>query len=364
MTKQKKKSKFQIKVLQFKIILTIIFCLAFFAIFFSFGGINVILNRIGDVACFADLGFEVHYIDVGQGDSIFLRFPDNSTMLIDAGPATSAQNLTAYLKDVFKQEGLSCIDYVVFTHQDADHVGGGSAIFDEFVVRYLYRPTVLSVFEDENNLISFSYPVSQNKTYNNAIVAAYYEQNCTIRFSSAGIEWGDDEFYVRFLSPSQTSYSNSNNYSPIIKVEYQNRSFLFTGDAEDVAETEVIASCPQLLKADVLKISHHGSNTSTSSKFLSYVQPQIAIISVGKNNSYGHPSSAVLSRLKDIGCKVYQTSILGSIALSVDKNGNVIMGGSNNHPPIDLTLIIAIFVLALLIIWGIKPTKKIKNRQK
>lgn len=357
MTNQKKNKDFKDKVLTIRLILTAVLSVVFLLVFFLCGGALLLFNKIGEVKCFAKNDFEVHYLDVGQGDCSFIRFPDNTTMLIDAGVSGSGDKICDYLKDLFKQEGLDDIDYFLLTHQDSDHVGGASDVFKNFQVNCLFRPMVYSTSEVEmfNNLED--YTVSNGIYYDEAIMSAYNEPNCVIRYSMAGISWGNDSYSVKFLSPNLTKYSSSNAYSPIVKISYRERSFLFTGDAESKTENEVIEKCPELLKADVLKVAHHGAKTGTSQKFLSYIQPKIAIISVGRN-SYGHPADETIERLQAINCKIYQTMSLGDIALSVDSKGTIVMGGENNAPIIDVTIVISVFIVGILVVWGVQPSKK------
>ena len=358
---KQKKSGFREKDLIIRISLTAVLAVVFFSVFFAFGGVNLILNRIGEVKCFADYDFEVHYIDVGQGDSTFIRFPDGSNMLIDAGPSSSGVRLVNYLSDLFKQEGIAKIDRFLFTHQDSDHIGGAPNVFATFQVDYVYRPMVYCQYEVSNFENLQDYNVSTTSYYNKAIIASYNEPNCKVYFSKADIEWGNSEYSVKFLSPNEEKYSSNNAYSPIVKVVYKSRSFLFTGDAESVTENEVIKLHSGELKADVLKVAHHGGKYSSSAKFLAYVSPKIAIISVGKNNSYGHPTEETLGRIEEVGATVYQTAIEGSIALSVDGDNNIIKGGVNNQPDFDLTIVIVFFIAGVLVVWGVRPIKQHKK---
>ncbi len=366
MTKQKISSDFKNKILTIRLILTAVLAVVFLLVFFFCGGALLLFNKMGDVKCFAKNDFEIHYLDVGQGDCTFIRFPDNTTMLIDAGVSSSGEKICNYLKDLFTQEGLEDIDYFLLTHQDSDHVGGASEVFEKFQVNCVFRPMVYSTSEVDMYENLEDYTISNGIYYDRAIISAYNEPNCIIRYSMAGISWGNDSYSVRFLSPNSTKYSSSNAYSPVVKITYRERSFLFTGDAESKTENEVIEKCPELLKADVLKVAHHGSKTSTSAKFLSYVQPKMAIISVGRN-SYGHPADETLTRLQEINCKIYQTISLNDIALSVDSKGIIVIGGENNAPIIDVTMIIAVFIVGILVVWGIQPRKKqvksVKKRQ-
>lgn len=357
MAKQKINKDFKNKILTIRLILTAVLAVVFLLVFFLCGGALLLFNKIGYVKCFAQNDFEIHYLDIGQGDCTFIRFPDNTTMLIDAGISSSGDKICTYLKDIFVQEGLDEIDYFLLTHQDSDHVGGASDVFDKFQVNCLFRPMVYSSSEVEANGNLENYNVSNGIYYDKAIMSAYNEPNCVIRYSMAGITWGNESYNVRFLSPNSTNYSSSNAYSPIVKITFRERSFLFTGDAESRSENEVIEKYPNLLCADVLKVAHHGAKTGTTENFLSYVKPKIAIISVGRN-SFGHPADETLARLQKINCKVYQTIDIGDIALSVDNKGAILIGGQNNAPIIDVTIILAVFIIGILVVWGVKPNEK------
>lgn len=358
MAKQKKSEK-DGKLLTIRIGITAILAVCFVLVFVFCGGLDVMLGKVGQVKCFAANEFEVHFIDVGQGDCTFIRFPDNTNMLIDAGPSTNGSNLCEYLDDLFLQENIKEIDCFVLTHQDRDHVGAADSIFEKFQVNCLYRPKVYCNYEVENFITLQNYEISTSTFYDEAIVAAYAEPNCNIRFSAAGINWGNEKYNVKFLSPNEDVYKNdSNSYSPIIKITYLDKSFLFTGDAEKKIEDEVIALTPDELKADVLKVAHHGGSKGTSENFLQHVSPSVAVVSVGKNNGYGHPSADTLERLYNCNCKILTTSQEGSIAMSVDSKNNIVKGGKNNSPAVNLALIISAFIIFLALLWGIKFDKQ------
>ncbi len=364
MDKQKSKKQFKNYTLLIRLGLTAVLAVVFVFVFIFAGGLNYVYGLSGKIKCFANNEFEVHYIDVGQGDSAFIRFPDKTTMLIDAGPTSSGDDVCEYLTDLFKQEKIDCIDYFVLTHQDADHVGGASDVFENFQINCLYRPKVYSNYEIQTFGNPEGYEVSTTNVYNSAIVSGYNEPNCKIRYSCAGINWGNEKYTVKFLSPNKDNYKNDNNaYSPIIKITYLSRSFLFTGDAESKIENEVIERFPEELKADVLKVAHHGASNGSGETFLSYVKPSVAVISVGKKNSYGHPNSSTLDRLNNINCKVYMTSTYGSIAMSVDSAGNIVLGGKSATVT-DFALIVSIFFIAIVIVWGVKPKSKKRKKSK
>lgn len=234
--------------------------------------------------------FETHFIDVGQADAE-LVICDGETMLIDGGNAEDSNLIVSYLRGL----GISHLDYMVCTHAHEDHVGGLSGALHECTV-------------DNVMCSSASY---KSKAFNNFKRFAQ-EQNREIKIPKAGSSFELGESRVEILGPVY-EYSDTNNKSIVMKVTYGSTSFLFTGDAEKESEHDIIDAGYDL-SADVLKVGHHGSDTSSSYIFLREVMPEYAVISCGKDNSYGHPHEEPLSRLRDVGAKIYRT----------DKNGHII----------------------------------------
>ncbi len=239
----------------------------------------------------------VHYIDVGQADAT-LVLCDNKSMLIDGGNVADSDLIVAYLK----KKNISVLDYVVCTHAHEDHVGGLSGAL-----------SIVSV----NNVIAPK-TEADTKAYQNFKRKAS-EQGLTIQHSSAGDSFSLGSSNVQIIGPITEYSDNLNNTSIVMKLTYGNTSFLFTGDAEREEEQEII-SAGYDLSADVLKIGHHGSDTSTSYVWLREIMPEYAVISVGKGNSYGHPEETVLSRLRDADVKLYRTDLYGDITAISDGN--------------------------------------------
>lgn len=240
---------------------------------------------------------KVHYIDVGQGDSILITV-NNKSLLIDAGPRESEKQLLNYLKE----QNLNQIDYVISTHPHEDHIGSMDKIISNFKIGKFYSPKI----------------VSNTKSYE-SMIESLIDDNMKINVLKAGttgIDLGKD-VVVTVLSPNRYGYDNINNFSPIIKIEYKETSFLFTGDAEEEIENEVLKSNTSL-KSDVLKLGHHGSSTSTSEEFYKEVNPSISIISCGRDNKYNHPSSETKELLKKYRTQVFRTDLDGTILLESD----------------------------------------------
>ncbi|MCI8404766.1 MAG: MBL fold metallo-hydrolase [Clostridia bacterium] len=246
----------------------------------------------------------VHFIDVGQADAAILQC-EGETMIIDGGNRADSDLIAAYLKKL----NVEHIDYMICTHAHEDHVGGLSAPLSMMPVGAVYAPAAES---DSKAYQTFKQKVTDQNT--EIIHPVNYE---IIGVGSARTE----------ILASPADADNLNNTSIILKVTHKNNSFLFTGDAEREEEQTLLDR--GLLKADVLKVGHHGSDTSTSYPFLREVMPEYAVISVGKNNSYGHPSEAVLSRLRDAGAQVYRTDMQGDIIMRSDGDNITVTTAKN-----------------------------------
>lgn len=242
----------------------------------------------------------IHYIDVGQGDSTLIQV-NNKNLLIDSGPSNSKNDLLAYLES----RQIDKIDYLIATHPHEDHIGNMSSIINNYEVKSFYAPKIItntSCFEKMTEAL-----VSKNLKIN------------VITPENKSINLGKNT-NVSILAPNTTNYSdNLNNYSAILKIQYKNTSFLFTGDTEEASENEVLSKNYNI-KSDVLKVAHHGSSTSTSSNFYKSVNPSIAIISVAKDNQYNHPNEKIIKMIKDSNTLLFRTDLDGTIILSSDGN--------------------------------------------
>ena len=237
---------------------------------------------------------KVHYLDVGQGDSIFIELPNNETMLIDAAESYQSENIINYLKNLNYQK----IDYVIGTHPHTDHIGGLKDIINTFEIGKIYMPKV----------------VSTTKTYE-SLLMAIKDKNLKINTAKAGTSIIDtDTLKINILAPNNETYTELNNYSAVTKITYGTTKFLFMGDAEKLSENEI----KENVTADVIKIGHHGSNTSSSINFIKKVNAKYGIISVGLNNKYNLPKEETITNWENSGTKIYLTSINGTIRVSSD----------------------------------------------
>jgi len=244
---------------------------------------------------------KVHYIDVGQGDSIFIEFPTRETALIDGGPRSSGQKVLNYLD----KQNVKRIDYLIAIHPHEDQIGGLIDVVNNYEIGKIYIPNVehaTKTFED--------------------FLLAIQNKGKKITAAKAGNMIIDKKgLSVKILAPEDNfNYDNLNDYSVVIKLNYKNISFLFTGDAESLSESTTMSKGYDL-KADVLKVGHHGSKTSTTDEFLSKVAPKYAVISCGLNNSYGHPHTEIINKLRARGIQIYRTDLDGtSVAISDGKD--------------------------------------------
>ncbi|WCF08735.1 MBL fold metallo-hydrolase [Paenibacillus thiaminolyticus] len=239
---------------------------------------------------------QVYYLDVGQGDSTYIRTPQGQHILIDGGDNDKGQDVVAYLKHL----GVKQLDVVIATHPDADHIGGLDDVLNSFKVGAVYAPKVshtTQTFED--------------------FLKAVKKQKLGIKTAKSGVTIPLKGVTAEFVAPVKEYGKDLNEWSAVLHLKYKETSFLFTGDAEAKSEADMLEH-PEKLRADVLKVGHHGSETSTSQKFLSAVQPTYAVISAGTDNKYGHPKKATMDRLKKASVKTFRTDTQGTITAISD----------------------------------------------
>lgn len=347
------KEKIPISELVLKLSITFFCCVLFFSPFFIFGGTKYFYNTIF-VDAFINNDFQIHVIDVENGDAILLKLPDSKTMLIDCGEEKYEERVVSYISQYMQAEGLNKIDYFVLTHSDSDHVGNAKAIFERFKVENLYRPKKYCLDEDKYSSLNYSYEIDEGYAYNDAITAAYQE-GCNILFNEEGITLDFGGANITFLSPKESSYAEDNNYSAVLHLKYFSKTFLFMGDAEKEIEMQLIQRYGNFLDVDVLKVGHHGSKSSTCEEFLNVVKPEYAILSCSDNSNI-LPNGEIVARLENNGCEILSTGRLGNFALTVNQN-NIYY--KNASLPFNFwAIIFALLIVCLIIIWKSSFLKK------
>ncbi len=250
----------------------------------------------------------IFFIDVGQGDSTLIITPDKKTVLIDGGGSDSFDVGEKVLLPYLLDRRILKIDYVLISHFDTDHATGVAQILGKIDVSSI----ILTRQLEENDIYRHILSIAKEKK----IKLIYVKEGDVLKIGGIKISIIHPENKLMINNPM-------NNNSIVCKVEYNSFSMLLTGDIEMEAE-ELILRKNINLKADVLKVAHHGSKTSTTGEFLKAINPKVALIGVGKNNNFGHPSNEVIQRLKENGTRIYRTDENGEISITVNKKGRII----------------------------------------
>lgn len=238
--------------------------------------------------------FTAHYLDVGQGDSILLELPNSECMLIDSGENYHGKGIIDYITAL----GYSKIDYLVATHPHSDHIGSMAYIVRNFDIGEIYMPKV-----------------GTNTSTYESLLKAIQKKELKVHSAAAGMNIFDSQgLSIDIIAPVTIVENDLNNCSIVMKAVYGSTSFLFTGDAETKEFNTITAD----MSADVLKVGHHGSKTSTTEEVLSRVKPTTAVISCGKDNTYGHPHKSTIKYLNAIDCKIYRTDEDKTIIIKSD----------------------------------------------
>lgn len=242
----------------------------------------------------------IHFIDVGQGDCALLVSGDKAG-LIDCGEDGSGKVILKYLKSL----KIKSLDFILFSHNDSDHIGGGDEVIKAIPVSTIYADEIPDVKDNE----SYEKVVYASGKTGAKIVAPINLQEITL---------GDMKLTIYVPTPKDKDDENENGI--VVLANVGGEKTLFTGDIGSSTEEILIKKYPNL-DCDILKVGHHGSKHSTDKDFLKVITPEYSVISVGRDNSYGHPTSEVLDRLDRVNSKIYRTDILGSIVFSFDNNG-------------------------------------------
>ena len=238
--------------------------------------------------------FEMHFIDVGQALSVLVEC-DGQYMLYDGGNVDDGSLIVSYLQS----QGVEQLEYVFCSHAHEDHVGGLAAALAYFPAYHVYSPVTEASTKCFKDFVKYT-----------------QQQGLQVEVPAVGTTWPLGGATVTMVGPV-AQYSDTNDTSIVLRIEYGSTSFLLTGDMEKTAETDLVNSGVNL-RADVLQVGHHGSSTSTGYLFLNSVLPEMAVISCGVNNKYGHPHEETLSILRDAGVDVYRTDLQGTITIGSD----------------------------------------------
>ena len=279
--------------------------------------ILVIINPIKYFSNIKQSNLKIYFVDVGQGDSTCIVTPKNKVILIDGGGNSKDENydigkqtLLPYLLD----KKINKIDYCIVSHFDSDHCGGLMYILKNLKVKNIIIGKQYEEYENYKEFIK----IAKDKKINIRVVEA--GEKITI----------EKNLYIDILWPinreKMVIQNAINNNSLVFKLRYINFSMLFTGDIEEIAEKEILDKYKEnteFLKSTILKVAHHGSKTSSTKEFINIVKPKYAVIGVGKDNKFGHPSNVTIENLKTINTEIYRTDEMGEISINVNIKGNI-----------------------------------------
>ena len=341
MAKKAKKYKIKDTVTLFAVIILIVFVVLYYFYFRNDETSNRKLNNDinsmfdGEIETSTDL-MKIHFIDIGQGDCIFIQFPDGKNMLIDSGDINKGDIIINYLDKL----SVDKIDVLLATHSHADHIGSMVEIFERYDVSYCFRPFVYYSgkanveFNDEFNMMSQA--KVKSVTYTNVyynFLKSVNDEGCGWSFFNKDSDFEQTVVYegnsykykFDFLTPTDNvpyiGYDDLNFYSPLCRLSYGDFSIMFTGDAEDEVEEEYLNYYKYHYTANVLKVGHHGSRSSSSKEFVKSVNPEYSVIMCAMQNEYDHPHKVTLNTLKDVGSLVYRTDLQGNIVIEIDSSG-------------------------------------------
>lgn len=254
----------------------------------------------------------ISYLNVGQGDCTFILLPNGESMLIDAGNAGDGGDIISYIQ----KSGTGTLDYVIATHPHADHIGSMSEVISAFDVKNIYMPKV------SHTSLTFE-----------TLLDTIEAKGLTVKSAKAGrVLFSSGGLTAELLAPKSDRYSGLNNYSAVLMLTYGEKHFMFMGDAENESESEILSG-GAAISADVLKVGHHGSDTSSGRSFIEAVRPAYAVISVGAGNRYGHPDQETLNTLAAVNAEIWRTDERGTIVVSCDGKNITISGTGTSSPP-------------------------------
>lgn len=251
----------------------------------------------------------IFFIDVGQGDSTLIITPDKKTVLIDGGGSNSFDVGEKVLLPYLLDRRILKIDYVLISHFDTDHCGGILTIMEKVKVK--------NIIISEQAEHSENYERFKKLMIHKKIRLIEVKKGDKIKIGRYS------EFKILFPTSRLLSENPLNNNSIVAQFNYNNFKMLFTGDIEKLAEQQILKTEKAEIRADILKVAHHGSKTSSIPEFIKAVRPKIALIGVGKNNTFGHPNQQTIKNLENIKCRIYRTDLQGEIIIKIDQKGRM-----------------------------------------
>ncbi len=307
---------------------------------------------------------QVHFIDVGQGDAIAIKFSNGKTMLVDSGTKEYQHKLQYYLDNVVLDNSKT-LDYVLLTHPDVDHSGNMEFILNNYNVKEFFRPEIYELFENKT-------PYCENLTYRQ-VIQTLNKLEIPTKFSSEQ-SLSSDGININILSVlgyfHDLNQIETNEFSPTIIIEDNNTKILLAGDISSETEEKLLRKYPsEMLDVDILKLSHHGSKYSNSYEFLEVTSPKIAVACCGVN-TYGHPANDTVQRLLEYD-KNNETDLFSNYYTTLD-DGNIVITFDNNTT-VDIiknidtynfanyyiyTIIVSVFIIYIIILPQIKVWKK------
>lgn len=264
-----------------------------YCLFIFFIIIANILLPLNDVYAEQQPNMKVHFINVGQGDSMLIETPSDKTILIDGGPPEAGKKVVDYLKKYHVKK----IDLLVATHPDVDHIGG--------LPHVLKSVKVAKVIDSGKLYTTKTYARYMKEIDKQKIPLQVAKENELIDI--------DKRMKIRVLN-AYSGQKNNNQSSIALKVSFKGIDFLLMGDVERGQEKKLLSKYN--LEADIVKVAHHGSNTSSSMKFFKKVKPEVAILTYSKTNDYGHPVDRVINNLNKINADIYSTAVFGDVVIS------------------------------------------------
>ena len=259
-----------------------------FILIFSLGGRNI------------SAPLTIWFLDVGQADSTFISLPNGENLLIDAGNDGDGVKIARFLR----KNGVFKIDHFIVTHPHEDHLGGADEILARIKTEKIYTP---ALYEDD---------IPNTLCYNNFMTLAVGKNRTVYDIRAGQTVIDTDSFSLSCLSPDGSNRAVLNEYSAVLLLRFGDCNFLFAADCEKSNEREMLGA--ELPQCDLIKVAHHGSDTSSCAAFLNAVAPRFAVFSLGRDNAFGHPSREVLMRLHSIGSEIYRTDLHGTLQVVCD----------------------------------------------